>query len=286
MNIPQIVIVRSKNGQSYANFIAKEINLRGYRTLVVPIKDLPSALAKNQCSPNKTIVYTRTAHPNYIYRMLKKIENKGYRVINTSESIKLTSDKFLSCLYAHKNSIPCAETIIANQENLEEKINEKLPQWKNLIVKPKTSQGNGVFCYKLDKDNIEEIKNKIKNIPTKLLVVQKFIDYQRLNRVIVIGNKALDKCVFWDEPEGWKCSVCLNTKIKVDKNPDPNLLGLAETIAEKFGSEISFIDIFTTNQGYVLSEINVACSLIIHERISRYNISRDISNYLLKQLGK
>ncbi|MBU1137204.1 hypothetical protein KKD72_02460 [Patescibacteria group bacterium] len=281
MAIPKVVIVRTKKGRKYAEFIAKEINLAGYYPETTTIKDLKDYLEKNNCSPNKTIIHARTAHPGQIYRILKNLENQGYRVINSAKTIKLTSDKFASCAYAKERKIPCAETIKINKENATEQIKEKIKRWKEVVVKPITSRGQGEFCFKFNKNNIAEL-SKINQIPAKELVIQKFINYQRLSRIIVIAFKSLKKAVFYDEPgNDWKCSVCLNPEIKRYKNPPEDLLRFAEDIAKKFNGEISFIDIFTTQEGYILNEINTACSLAIHERISGYNISKEIADYLL-----
>ena len=106
-----------------------------------------------------------------------------------------------------------------------------------------------------------------------------------MNRVLVIGKKSIDKAVFWDAPkENWKCSVCMNPKINCYESPPAELLEFAENIAKKLDSDVSFIDIFSTEKGYVLNEINTACNLEIHERISKYNISKEIVNHLLNKI--
>lgn len=109
--------------------------------------------------------------------------------------------------------------------------------------------------------------------------------YQRLYRVIVIGFKAFKEVVFYDVPDkDWKASVCLNPDIQVERKPSQELLKFAEKIAQVFRSEVGFIDIFQTKEGFVLNEINSACNLAIHERKSHVNISKKIADYLVSQL--
>ncbi len=278
----KIVIVRTIKGQKYANFIAKEINLAGYRAGITDIKNLKKYLKSENCSPGTTLIHSRTAHPNLTYRVLKELEDQGYKIVNSAEAIRLTSDKYSSCIFAKENNIPCADTSKTSKEEALSFVKEKIREWEKVVVKPVTSQGQGQYAFMFNKDNISEIEGKIKSVPAKELVVQKYLDYERLSRVIVIGSKALEKAVLYDEPgNGWKCSVCLNPEIKVFKNPPQELLEFAQKIAKEFKAEICFVDIFTTKNGYVLNEINTACSLIIHERISQYNISKDIADYLL-----
>tara|TARA_Y100000031_G_scaffold154904_1_gene204045 strand:+ start:1178 stop:2071 length:894 start_codon:yes stop_codon:yes gene_type:complete len=279
--IPKIVIVKTIEEDEYADFIIKEISLQGGNAVTTNIKNLKTYLNKNNCSPSKTIIHSRTAHPDYTYKVLKGLEDEGYKVINSAESIKLTSDKYNSCIFAKQQNLPCAQTVKISKQEAKSFIKEKIKDWNEVIVKPITSQGQGEFAFKFDQNNIDQI-NQIKAIKDSQLIVQEFINYQRLNRVIVINGRALEGAVFWDEPkDSWKCSVCLNPKVKVYQNPPKQLLELAETIADKFKAEISFIDIFTTAKGYVLNEINTACNLVINEKVSKYSISKDIANYLL-----
>jgi glutathione synthase/RimK-type ligase-like ATP-grasp enzyme len=74
--------------------------------------------------------------------------------------------------------------------------------------------------------------------------------------------------------------------MKLDKNPDPKLLSYAKHFADVFESEIAFIDIYETKDGYVLSEINTACDLTLHEKKSGHDIARDIAVYLVSQVDK
>jgi glutathione synthase/RimK-type ligase-like ATP-grasp enzyme len=279
MLTPKVVIVKTRKGQRYADFIAKEINITGARCGITGIKNLKDYLVNNKCSPNNTIIHSRAANPTFIYRTLKEIEKEGYKVINPPETIKLTSDKFASCAYALKQGIACAETIKSGKGEAEQLIREKLGEWGKVIVKPITSQGQGEFCFKVD--DASQVKC-IYDIPTEEIIIQRFVDYDRLYRVLVIGFRAVRDAVFWDSPgNGWKCSVCLNPMIKCEKGPAKELLEFAEHVARKFNAGISFIDIFSTKEGYVLNEINTACNLAIHERISRCNISKIIAEYLL-----
>jgi glutathione synthase/RimK-type ligase-like ATP-grasp enzyme len=285
MIIPRVVIVRTNKGQKYADSIAKEVNLAGYCCGITNIKELKKYLDKNKCSPQKTIIHSRTAGPIYTYKILKELEDQGYRIINSPKAIRLTSDKYQSCIFARENNFPCVETLKSSKERAVPLIKEKIEEWGKVVAKPIISQGQGKFAFMFNKDNFNELE-KIKNIPVNEIVIQKYINYQRLNRVIVIDFEAIKEAVFYDEPvNDFKCSVCLNPNVKLYKNPSQELLGLAGNIARRIKSEISFIDIFTTKDGYVLNEINTSCSLIIHERVSQYNISKKIADYLVKALN-
>ena len=116
MIIPKIVIIKTTKGQKYADFIAKEINLAGGVCGIIGIKSLEKYLEKNGCFPKETVIHSRTANPNKIYKILKNLEQQGYRIINSASAIKLTSDKFNSCVYAKEKEIPCAVLINEKRE--------------------------------------------------------------------------------------------------------------------------------------------------------------------------
>ena len=139
------------------------------------------------------------------------------------------------------------------------------------------------------------IKSKIKEIPTNPFVIQEFINYKAIYRVIVINGEALPYS-YVDKPtkKKWKVSVCLNPHMKFVSNPDKNLLKLAvdtqnvlnNYVKNKYKG-IHFIDIFKKeNNEFTISEINTACSLFIHERLAResnhkkWKISKYIAEYL------
>ncbi len=282
----KIVIMMTPKGQHYADFIAKEVNLRGVPVGATILVDAKQYLKEKGFLPKETLIHSRTAGPGKTYRRLKALEKQGYKIINSPQTLKLTSDKFESCNFAIKNNIPCARTLKVKKKKAIELIKNKIKEWGKVIVKPRKSQGQGEFCFLFDKSNTNQTQ-KVLKIPSEELVIQEYIEYTKLSRVIVIDFKALKDAVFYDEPKkDWKCSVCLNPQIKLYKNPPKELFKLAEKIAKSINAEISFIDIFTTPNGFVLNEINSSCSLIFHERLSRVNVSGKIADYLIKQLNK
>ena len=82
--------------------------------------------------------------------------------------------------------------------------------------------------------------------------------------------------------------------MKFVNNPKPELLQLAVDTQKIINKEVNnryngihFIDIFeTTDNKFVISEINTACSLIIHENLAKkanhpeWEISKKIATYL------
>ncbi|MBL7150482.1 hypothetical protein ISS86_00950 [Candidatus Microgenomates bacterium] len=282
--IPKVVIITTKKGFRYGDFVAKEINLRGFRCELTRLGEVFDLLVGKRYVPEETLIHTRTASPVRVYKALKRLEKDGYRVINKADTVKRTSDKFLACQLALKKGIVSPKVWRIRKED-EQMVKEKVVQVGKVVVKPITSQEAGKYCFAFNKDNLQEVVEKMALMPNRDLFLQEFVDYQRLYRVIVIGFQALEEAVFYDEPkQSWKASVCLNPSLSHEKNPSKELLVLAEKISRLFEAEICFIDIFQTKKDWVLNEINTACSLIIHERKSKFNISARIAEYLISQI--
>ena len=281
----EIIIIRTKSGHKYAEAVAKKINNLGVEcSKIVCWEDLESFMEQNECSPENTLFHFRTAGPNVNPKAFE-LEKQGYRVINSAKVLDRTSDKFKSYEWAHQQGIELPITKKGKREEIKEYIHNKgIDQF---VLKPINSNGMGAFCFRSSL-NDPELDNKLSDVPGKEIIIQEFVKYIKIFRVIVVGNKALDKAVFYDEPtsDDWKVSVCINPAMKLDKNPDPKLLTYAKHLADVFDSEVAFIDIYETKDGYVLSEINTACTLRLHEKKSGYSISNDIAEYLVSELKK
>lgn len=279
MSYENILIVHTPTlGHRYALYIAKEINLAGKKPFLANAITVDEVLKKNNLTAKNTIVHFRTANLVANARA-RDLEKSGFRVVNSAAVLERTSDKYLSCEWAVSRGVELPESFKGTDEQIVEKL--KTDAHKEWVIKPINSIDQGKYCYRLELS--EDVEKVIRSVPGRQKILQEFINYLRIYRVIVIGGKALGEAVFMDEPndDRWKVSVCVNQEIKYVQDPDLELLTYAEKLAEVFETEVGFIDVFETKEGYVLSEINTACSLILHERISSCNISKAIAMYLL-----
>ena len=69
--------------------IADEIISAGFNCFLTTIIKVEELLQEKKLEPSNTTIHTRTAHPGQVYRILKKLEDKGYRVYNNPETTKL-----------------------------------------------------------------------------------------------------------------------------------------------------------------------------------------------------
>ncbi len=269
---------------------------------------------KVNLSPEKTIIHARCANPRTDWTIkLRELQDRGFKVVNSVDCIELTSNKLACSLHLQgKVNHPKSWEYKKNSTNVQILLNEienslDFPQF--IIAKPLTSLEQGANVKKIDitDKTYDEVKFVIEQVPGNKIVIQEYIPYTALHRVIVIGGKALpytfiDRVEFHRQGD-WKVSCCLNrTTMRLNENADPELLELAEQTQKEVGGVINFIDIFEyeadddplfvrPHTEYTNAEINTACSLNIHERLAKqagridWNIHSRIAKELVKQLG-
>ena len=282
-----IIIVRTKRGFKYAQKIQKYIISQGFNCYIARRWELNQVIKKSNLRPGNTLIHSRTAG-RITNKKLAKIEAMGFKIINSVKTLELTSNKYKANILAAKNNIPVAKTHKVKIDDLKT-IKIFLAKYKVLVLKPIHSQGQGVFCQKIDSNITEkELIEKVDIVPGEKIQVQEFIDYKKLIRVIVIDYKALDNAYTYDMPkQSWKCSVCLNPKIKKYIPESDKLKKLAEKTARAFKAQVNFIDFFEDKKGnFILNEINTACSLFIHEKVTGVPIHKYIGDFLIREVKK
>lgn len=299
------VIIHTASGGAYARRVASSIrwiyrNLkRGepVNTIVASVNDFEEKV--QGLIPRDTVIYSRAAYPTLDGWMgrLKNLENRGFHVINPVRVLQMTSDKLACALHLQgKVSHPRTWEVTKEYMTPEGLARPALEtSITTFVLKPLTSMEQGASVVKmLHTDSSAIMMQKAESVPGNKIIMQEFIKYTAIYRVIVIGGVALPYS-FVDRPEWhpneWKVSVCLNrTTMRFVPNPSIHLLRLAEDTQRAVGGEINFVDIFETTPGtFVISEINTACNLRIHERLAERarhpmaNIHYRIAKYLVNK---
>ena len=293
-----ILILSVKEDKDYSRKIASyikskniECNVLGWNDLTVGMDSLDETilkkLAKLNISPDKTLVHIRSAGKR-ISTIFSKLENAGFTVCNSSLTSILTSNKYLAQVFAKEKRIPVTRTYIVDKGDFKT-LSLILDREEDVVVKPVYSLGQGAYCFLLKKsDSFAEIRKRVGFIVGDQYIAQRFVDYNKLIRMIYIGGRVVSDATTYDEPgSGWKCSVCENPNIKVLKNVSQQIIKLTQKIAREFRLQVGFIDIFQTKSGsYILNEINTACDLSIHEEKTGVAIHKMIGDYLIEKLSK
>lgn len=294
----KVVIIHTESGRQYAKAIASSVNWLRQHARQDARAELRSVnnLEGIEQNPSGTIFHLRAAHPtaNWMDRV-QVVQNAGFRVVNSVNSARVTSDKCacaFSMLAAH---VPHPRTW--QWDKRESTLDPILAEASgancyNLIAKPITSmeQGANVIQFHLNDMDLTALSR----VPGSSIIIQERVWYDSLHRVIVINGNPLPYTfvdMLSDHDEGnWKVSCCLNrTTMTIDEEPDEELLEIAVRAQQVVGASISFVDIFkTVTEEYMVSEVNTACNLSIHENLARqagrndWNIHYKIANYLVR----
>lgn len=291
------VIVRTGSGRKFARRIGRELKRINQRNkwIMPSVNFFPTSFQNRPwMHPRNTLIHSRAAYPDcYWVRNLVNLEERGFRVVNSTDVLRLTSDKLKCALKMVDAGLPHPKTWETRRSNprenlVQEYINLHADGSPKLVVKPYTSMEQGANV-KIVADPTS-YADAVRGMPTSTVVVQEYVEYLAIYRVIVIGGRALP--MSWvDRPshDRWRVSVCLNRSMGFVYSPSTQLLRVAENTQRVIGGEVNFIDIFETRDGFVISEINTACNLLIHEDKARrwnhpnWNIARQIAAYLDRQ---
>ncbi|NJK32178.1 MAG: hypothetical protein HC927_07095 [Deltaproteobacteria bacterium] len=296
--IETLIIVTTNKGQSYARQIgARASGLREDLELVLlKCDDLHRfALAEDVADPSSTLVHARCASPTAGWMAsLRRFQGLGYRVINTPQTLALTSDKPRCAELMCESGLPHPASITIDTRNSRDdilgRIGEFMRTHGSLVVKPRVSVAQGAHVRRFSGPGarrLDEVVSVVLEQPTRYVCVQEYVEYRAIYRVIVIGGKALPYS-WLDRPtsDSWKVSVCLNPDMTFVPRIDGELAGVAVAAQRVVGGEINFIDVFETRAGWVISEINTACNLELHQRLARRGGARswDIARLIAEHL--
>ena len=158
--------------------------------------------------PENSLFFIRTG---YIIKQLTTIQEMGYRVINTPESLTLTTDKYNLGVKLIEEGVNNPDTWLGYKGKNKDLMNETIDHiiklfdngYEELIIKPSSSlsscRGKWVHLIKktYDRDEITKYLNKIPDgFPTNYkdgtrLCIQSFVPYMAMHRIVVINGKAI-----------------------------------------------------------------------------------------------
>ena len=193
------MIVHTETSSSYARRIASSLNWinehkhMNIRTSVVSVNEIPNTVD----NPRGTLINARAAIPesNWMSR-LEVLETSGVKVINSTRVLKLTSDKLTSGILLNNvlgNQLcPMTWELNKNDEDSNNGIYRNLANGF-YVLKPYISMEQGANVTKFTKglDSLDRFINIINSMPTTKVVLQRYIDYVGIHRVICINGHAL-----------------------------------------------------------------------------------------------
>lgn len=271
------IIQSPKKG--YGEVVAREIRKLGCKVDLKTWSDFfpsPSVLKL----PKWDVVWVRPPpFTSTRWFIINQLQIMGYKLVNNPMSIVKTTNKFLGTVVASSVMKTPKTYLILTKRNLETVVKKiGFP----IVVKPVfSSMGRGVEKISSKK----ELRNYLKMVDERELtrspiLAQEFIEYEKLIRVVMVGNKVIDAA--YDFPkDDWKCSVCVNPNV-IPYRINKKLRRIALKVKKATGQEISMLDVFEVDGEYVFNEINNACDLGPMQKATGVNHAKEIAKYLCK----
>jgi len=291
--VKKIVILTTRNGNSFADRILQSIhyaignhsNEGKQFTLKAKGYEIESFMRNHpELTPENCLFHARTAHPTaHWMNYMAEMEEQGFQFVNNIGCLKLTSDKWESYLKFKEIGKFPHTLLVKNINNFDLSILDNFTD--KFIVKPRISQGNGSQVRLFDKTQDKITQSSFNDLSGEFLM-QQYVDIAAIFRTFCFKDFAVPT-VTMDNNPSWKKSVCLNKQQTAFFGSIDDILSYALNIQNSFGGDINFIDIFQlTNGQLILSEINTACNLIIHENKTKVSLSSYIAEYLIKKANE
>ncbi len=211
-------------------------------------------------------------------------ESLGIQVVNPSKVAYLCENKFTTSLILEKNKIPTIQFSLVFSETNALEVVEILGGYP-VVLKPVSGSWGRLLAKINDHDALEAVieQKMVLGSPShKAFYIQKYIDKKgRDIRVTTIGNKVI--CAIYRKSEHWisntaRGAVALSCKVSKE------LEDISLKVSKAVGGGILGIDIFETEKGYIVNEVNHTAEFKNVQRVTGVDVAGAIIDYCLEVL--
>ncbi len=210
------------------------------------------------------------------------LEANGIKPINTSFTIMFSGDKVLTYSVLAANGIPIPKTIITlNGESTEKAYAEMgFP----LVDKPPLGSWGRLVTLVRDWHEAKiviEHRSMFNTPQMKVHIVQEYVKLpeNRDIRCFVVGDQCLG-CIYRKPSEGeWRSNVALGGKVEALKDCEEEC-ELATKAARALKGEVISIDIFESERGLIVNEVNGVPEFKGFMRATGINVAERIAEYV------
>ena len=283
MNNPlyKIGVITNSTGPSMQDMlnVAQKFDVR-FEPITFDIIDLSNFEQSEfvqRCLKYDVIYYRTSLRDSVIYRLTEILEGKGIPVINSGTKHPRLHRKTQQAIVADQYHIPQPKNCIAYKPNFE-KVKELLGA--PFVAKPDYgSKGNGVCLVRTEKDLLELRVDETISNP---ILLQEFIQGADEYRVYTIGNQGVASYKKTLGDEDFRANLHAGGGMTAtEPERAEQLLAFGGMVAEKFGAELSGVDVLYKNGDCLLIELNWQPGWENLERISGENYAKETVQYLL-----
>lgn len=216
----------------------------------------------------------------------KFLESLEIPVINSSEVVSVCEDKFFTSLALQKAQVPTPQfALVFGVEQAKEAV-EQLGGFP-VVLKPNLGSWGRLLAKVNDTDSLEAIiehKDVLGSPFQKVVYIQKYVNKpERDIRAFVIDNEAI--CAIYRNSPHWITNTARGG-VATNCPLTEKLKSISQKASKAVGGGILAIDIFETENGLSINEINHTMEFKNSESPTGVSISGAIVDYCLKKFKK
>lgn len=213
-------------------------------------------------------------------------ENLGIPVVNEPKVAQICNDKFLTSLVLQKNQVPTIGFTVTFEEEQTKQAAQLLGGYP-VVIKP-ISGSWGRMISKIENDlmleSILEHKRMLSSPQHQVFYLQKYIEKKgRDIRAFVIDHQTI--CAIYRQSEHWITNTARGGKA-VNCPVGTELFNLCRKASRAIGGGVLAMDVFETEVGLKINEVNHTMEFKNSEVPTGVSISAEILKYCLKLFSR
>jgi len=212
------------------------------------------------------------------------LESLGIKTVNSFKIIQNCDDKFFTSILLEKKGVAQPKFGLAFSLNEAKKLIEKLGGYP-VVIKPTTGSWGRMLAKVNDEDALEAIfehKQYLNSPSQKALYIQKFIEKGgRDIRAFVFDGEVI--CAIYRNSHHWITNTARGG-IATNCQVNQELKKICFKASEAIGHGILAMDIFESQEGYLVNEVNHTMEFKNSEKPTGVSISSKIISYCLKKI--
>ncbi|MGQ9619071.1 MAG: lysine biosynthesis protein LysX [Candidatus Aminicenantia bacterium] len=220
-----------------------------------------------------------TVKGNYLISFL---ESLGVKVVNNSRLARICEDKFITSLHLSKRGVPTPRFALVFGFKEALRVVELFGGFP-VVIKPPLGSWGRLIAKVNDNDSLEAIfehKDVLGTPHHKAIYMQEYIRKPgRDIRAFVVGKEVI--CAVYRESEHWITNTARGAKTRNCPLKE-ELIEICRKTTEAIGEGLLAIDIFETEDGLKVNEVNHTMEFRNSEEPTGVSISSAIIEYCLK----
>ncbi len=223
----------------------------------------------------------------FLFDTIEMLENEGMNVINPTDGIRISKDKYLGYYYLKKKGINIPETYASNDEmsTYFQILNAKKSKDNKdkFVFKPMSGKGGIGIVITKEKSTAGDILSMFA-LNNKVAIFQKFVKNNKDMRIIVVGDEVIGGIERIAGKGMNKNGISTGGKAVAFKVSD-ELKEISVKASNSLGCKISGVDIMEDKESnnYRVLEVNCSPAFDGFQKATKLNVYEKIANYLIKE---